>query len=163
MHIASIWDADRVISAILCKGIYWVYAQRYPWSEVKVSGLVFVTITWISFVLVCGWHSHTLGHLASYLDLLGWNYYILFWGQILNWRWITMPCTMVYPGDHGPNFGSSGLTSLVTLLVFILEGSLPTHLHMGLKRRYADWVFCKWFCLHRGWDIGYSARHQTTL
>ena len=73
------------------------------------------------------------GHLTGYLDLKCWNYYVLFGGQILNWRWITMLCARVYPGDHGPNIDSSYLTNLMILLIFILEGSLSVYLHMGTQ------------------------------
>ena len=77
-----------------------MYGQRDPWEEVRVSGLVFLAMGYGNLFCICVWLS-LWEHLASYPDLTFWNYYILFWGQILNWRWMTMPCVVVYPGDHG--------------------------------------------------------------
>lgn len=92
----------------------------------------------------------SLRTLTGYFWLMCWNYYVLFWGQILDWRWITMPCAMVYLDDQGPNFGSSGLISLIILLISILEGSLSIYRHMGHKNRCALWVICWWFLSPHG-------------
>lgn len=115
----------------------WSYLL-HAWSEirlreVRVSGLVFLAMRHGNLFCTGVW---LWGYLTGYLGLMCWNYYVLVWGQIPNWRQIIMPCVRVYAGDHGPNLGNSGLMNfmiLMILLIFILEGSLSIYLHIGTK------------------------------